>query len=114
MSTAAVIAIVVAVVVLLALTVLVLLPRMRRRRLELEQQRARLGREVAGHRQEAQARGSAAADAASEAEAHRRVAEDHVGKAKGLEDSAARAQRAAAFHEQRARESSAKLDEEAE
>ena len=113
MSTAAVIAIVVAVVVLV-LAVLVLLPRMRRRRLELEQQRARLGREVAGHRQEAQARGSAAADAASEAEAHRRVAEDHVVQAKELEDSAARAQRAAAFHEQRAIESSAELDEEAE
>ena len=89
------------------------LPRMRRRRLELQQHQDRLGREVEGHRQEAQTRGSAAADAASEAEAHRRVAADHVAQAKELEDSAARAQRAAAFHEQRAKESGAELDEEA-
>jgi len=102
--------IVVAAVVLAGLALLALRPRLEARRREREQHRARLAREVAGHREEASTRGSSAADAAREAEAHRRVAADHVAKAQELEDDAARAQRAAAFHEQRARESGEELE----
>jgi hypothetical protein len=38
------------------------------------------------------------------------VAADHVAKAQELEEEAAHAQRASAFHEQRARESGERLD----
>src|SRR5688500_16465993 len=110
MSTLAVILIVAGVLVLLAVALLVLRPRMQARRLEREQHRARLGREVSGHREEAGVRSAEAQETAREAESQRRVAEEHAAKASELEDEAARAQRSAVFHEERARESREELD----
>ena len=110
MSTAAVILIVAAVVVILAVGFLLLRPRMEARRQEREQHRARLGREVSGHRQEAESRSTVAQEAAQRAEAERRAAEEHAAKAAELEGEAAQAQRSAAFHEQRAEEGREELD----
>ncbi len=110
MSTAAVILIVAAVVVALGLVFLLLRPRMEARRQVREQHRARLGREVSGHREEAESRSTAAEEAAQRAEAERREAEKHAASAAELEGKAAQAQRSAAFHEQRAEEGREELD----
>jgi hypothetical protein len=86
MDTLVVILIVAAAIVLALAFVRIVGQRRRERTLD----RDRLGRQVTGHRQQAESLAAKADDLAPQAEEHRFAAEEHVAQARELEDEAAR------------------------
>jgi uncharacterized membrane-anchored protein YhcB (DUF1043 family) len=85
--------------------------RLRQRRAQKEMLRERISSDVAGHRQEAEAHSSRAADLGPQAEAHREEAAQHLAKADELERAADRARRFADRHGTRAEERERELEE---